>query len=87
MELADECERLSPSASGGCGGVLEVIETPACLGVLLVKTVTSRPLLPAEPRYTHLHKTHTSFLSACIPQWNLCLHSYSCRLVTGPVGD
>lgn len=60
MELADECERLSPSASGGCGGVLEVIEAPVCLGVLLVKTVTSRPLLPAEPRYTHLHKACAS---------------------------
>ena len=36
MELADECEWLSPSASGGCGGVLEVIETPVCPGVLRV---------------------------------------------------
>lgn len=37
MELADECERLPPSVGGrGWRGVLEVIETPVCLGVLLV---------------------------------------------------
>lgn len=34
---------------------VEVIETPVYLGVLLVWTVTPRPLLPAELRYTHLH--------------------------------
>ena len=56
-------EALSISqAEGVWRGVLEVIETPVCRGVLLVQTATSRPLLPAEPRYTHLHKTHTSFL-------------------------
>lgn len=30
MQLGDECEGLSPSASGG---VMEVIETPVCLVV------------------------------------------------------
>lgn len=36
--------------------------------------------------HTFTQNTHL-ISSKCASQWNLCLHSSSCRFVTGPVGD
>lgn len=67
-------QKLSPSASGGCEGVMKVIETPICLGALLGSTVTSRPFLPAELGHT-LAQNAQLISSVCTLQRNMCLHS------------